>query len=110
VTFQPDQVLMTEGEPGDRYILIASGAVEVTVDGEHVRECGPGNGIGEIALLRHGPRTATATATTPVKAYEIGTDAFLEAVSAPFSWAAAVSVAAHRLGELMLIPRRAARS
>ena len=37
-------------------------------------------------------------------------DAFLEAVSAPFSWAAAISVATHRLGDLMLIPPRTARS
>jgi CRP-like cAMP-binding protein len=101
---------MTQGELGDRYILIASGAVDVIADGELVRKCGPGNGIGEIALLRHGARTATAVARTPVEAYSIGTDAFLEAVSAPFSWAAAVSVATHRLGDLMLIPRRTARS
>ena len=110
VTFAPEQRLMTQGESGDRYLLIASGAVDVIADGELVRKCGPGNGIGEIALLRHGTRTATAIARTPVEAYAIGTDAFLEAVSAPFSWAAAISVATHRLGDLMLIPPRTARS
>lgn len=35
-------------------------------DGVHVADLGPGNFLGEIALLDHSPPTATVTCTTPV--------------------------------------------
>ncbi len=64
VTFGPGDVLMRQGEPGDTYIAIESGTVAIEVDGRSVATCGVGEGIGEIALLRRVPRTATATAST----------------------------------------------
>lgn len=98
VTFASGEALMTEGEPGDRYIVLEEGAVDVVGAGELLRTCGPGNGIGEIALLRRVPRTATAIARSPVRAYAIGTEAFMDAVSAPASAEAAALVVRERLG------------
>jgi Cyclic nucleotide-binding domain len=46
----------------------------------HHRE-GPGTGIGEIALLRSIPRTATVTAVDDVDAWSIDCETFLEAVT-----------------------------
>ena len=46
----------------------------------HHRE-GPGAGIGEIALLRAIPRTATVTAVDDVDAWTIDCETFLEAVT-----------------------------
>lgn len=55
-------VLITEGEPGDRYYVLGSGVLEVTRGGEHVHTMrDPGNGVGEISLLFDVPRTATVT-------------------------------------------------
>ena len=61
------QVLMREGEPGDRYVVIESGSVEVTAAGRPLRTLGPGHGIGEIALLRDIPRTATVITLEPTR-------------------------------------------
>jgi hypothetical protein len=81
VTFEPGQTLMREGEPGDAYYALADGTVEVSQAGEHVRFLGRGDGLGEIALLRSVPRTATVVATTPVTSYRLSRDPFLTAVT-----------------------------
>ena len=51
-----------EGDPADRFWIIERGHALVSIDGEHVRRLGPGDGFGEIALLRDVPRTATIDA------------------------------------------------
>lgn len=75
--------LMTQGEPGDRFIVIATGEVEVLVDGRPVHHLGPGAGVGEIALLRRSPRTATVRAVAAVTGYCVDAGTFLAAVSGP---------------------------
>ena len=72
--------MIREGDPGDRFYLIARGRAEVTQRGASLREVGPEEGIGEIALLRRVPRTATVTALTPLRVLAIERDRFLEAV------------------------------
>jgi CRP-like cAMP-binding protein len=57
-------VLMTEGRSGREFFVIVDGSVQVTRGGQDVRLLGPGDFLGEIALIDNGPRTATATATT----------------------------------------------
>ena len=69
LTFAPNDDLMRVGEPGDRFILIDSGTVEVEAAGAPVRTIGPGGYCGEIALLRDIPRTATVRAITQVTAF-----------------------------------------
>jgi MFS family permease len=75
--------LMTQGEPGDRYVVIASGEIEVFVDGHPVQRLGPGAGVGEVALLRRSPRTATVRAVTDVTGYSVDATTFLCAVAGP---------------------------
>jgi hypothetical protein len=62
VTYKANEVVMREGEPGDRYYIVASGRLEVTSGGRPIGTNGPGDGLGEIALLRRVPRTATVRA------------------------------------------------
>ena len=81
VRFAPGERLMTEGEPGDRYLVLAAGSVAVTSGGRDMGTQGPGEGLGEIALLREVPRTATVTALEPVEAWAIGRDTFLAAIT-----------------------------
>ena len=78
--FAAGTALMTEGEPGDRYFVIERGTVAVTVGGRELRRQGPGEGCGEIALLRRVPRTATVRALEPVEAWAIDLGTFLAAV------------------------------
>jgi len=83
MSFDPGDVVMRKGEPGDHYLLIAEGFVDVSNDGRALRTCGPGDGVGEIALLRTIPRTATVTAQTHVEGYSIDAPTFLSAVAGP---------------------------
>jgi MFS family permease len=97
VVFVRGDVVMRKGEPGDHYLLVTDGELEVSDEGRLLRTCGPGDGVGEIALLRQVPRTATVVARTPVTAFAIDARAFLAAVSGPTAAAAAEAVAAARL-------------
>ncbi len=81
VGFATGEALMTQGEPGDTYLVIDSGTVEVEIDGRFRHRQGPGDGIGEIALLREMPRTATVTALEPVRAWSVDCETFVDAVS-----------------------------
>ena len=90
----PGVVAVREGEPGDRFYVVASGRVVVTRHGHPVRELGPGNSFGEIALLRDSPRTATVTAAEPTLLVSLHRAEFLRAVSTgPSVRAAAESTA-----------------
>ena len=73
VRAEPGQVLMRQGDQALSFILIKSGAAEVNHtggDGEVVLDSvGAGVIVGEIALLRNKPRTATVTATESLSGY-----------------------------------------
>jgi CRP-like cAMP-binding protein len=58
-----------------------AGTVEVTVDGAPVREQGPGEYFGEIALLRGSPRTATVVAREDVELRTLRREPFLATVT-----------------------------
>jgi hypothetical protein len=83
LAFAAGDTIMREGEPGDRFVVVASGEVEVSVDGRPMQRLGRGAGLGEISLLRRSPRTATVTAISPVTAYAIPASCFVAAVSGP---------------------------
>ena len=97
VRYPAGEVIMREGDAGDSYLIIAEGEVEVTARGRQVNRCGPGDGIGEIALLHSVPRTATVTATQPTSGLYLHRADFLAAIAGPTSSAAAEQIAAERL-------------
>ena len=61
------QVLAREGEFGHEFFVIVEGSAEVRRGGAHVADLGPGDFFGEMALLGEERRTATVTATSPMR-------------------------------------------
>jgi len=72
--------LIRQGDPGDAYYAIAAGELDVWQDGHFLRRCGRGEGVGEIALLRSIPRTASVRAHTAATVYALNREQFLTAV------------------------------
>ena len=58
---------MSEGDFGHSLFLVESGSADVLEHGEKVREVGPGEVLGEVAVLSSGRRTASVVATSPVQ-------------------------------------------
>lgn len=75
------RVVFREGEPGDRFYVVESGRVDVTIRDEFVRSLGHGASFGEIALLRDIPRTATVTAAGDTVLRAIDRDTFIAVVT-----------------------------
>lgn len=73
--------VVVEGDAGDRYYVIESGQAEVRIGGQLIRVLGPGQGFGEIALLRDVPRTATVTAIGTLDLLALEREPFLEAMT-----------------------------
>jgi CRP/FNR family transcriptional regulator, cyclic AMP receptor protein len=67
VQHKADTVIAREGERGIGLFLILEGECRVSIGGRTKAKLGPGDFFGEVALLDGGPRTATVTATTPVR-------------------------------------------
>jgi len=71
-------VVCSEGEIADRWWIVVDGLAEVTVGGLYVATIGPGESIGELALLDAQPRSATVTASTDMVVHEVDGALFLE--------------------------------
>ena len=92
------QVILRKGDESDRFLVIVSGAVEVTDDGRVLRTEGPGDYFGEIGLLRDVPRTATVTATEDTDLLVLARGDFLGAMTGEESIRAGEEIVTYRLG------------
>lgn len=79
--FGAGETILTQGERGDAFFVIADGTVHVSPAEGAPKRLGPGESFGEIALLREVPRTATVVATTDVEVLELPGEEFVAAVS-----------------------------
>jgi CRP-like cAMP-binding protein len=68
-TFRAGETVTAEGSSGVGFFVIGEGSAEVTAGGTQVRELGPGDHFGEIALISGSDRTATITAKTDLRCY-----------------------------------------
>jgi CRP/FNR family transcriptional regulator, cyclic AMP receptor protein len=59
--------LTDQGRPGQEAYVILEGKAGVHINGELKAEVGPGEIVGEMALIDHHPRIATVRAITPLK-------------------------------------------
>jgi len=79
--YEPDQVVVAEGQTGLGLYCIQAGRVRVTKNSAHgereIRNMGPGETFGEISLLDDRPRSATVTAVEPTTAVLLDKSQFL---------------------------------
>ena len=75
-------VLTTEGEVGEEFYVIERGVVTITAREQLLRTLGPGDFLGEIAILFNSTRTATAVATEPGSLLVLPKADFLELLAA----------------------------
>src|SRR5436190_24178457 len=66
-TFTEGEIAIEEGRGGAGFWLIEEGDATVSIGGDIVRNLGPGDYFGEVALLDDGPRSATVTAGTDMR-------------------------------------------
>lgn len=69
--YEPGAVIVKQGDPGIGFFLIVDGQVEVSHDGHHIRDMGPGEFFGELALLEERARTATVTAKARTRCLQL---------------------------------------
>jgi MFS family permease len=75
------KAVFRQGDPADRFYVIETGTADVIGDGHLVTTLGPGDGFGEIALLRRVRRTATVGAVTDLELQALTCDRFLPIVT-----------------------------
>ena len=80
IDLRDGHVLTREGRSGREFFILVEGTASVTQDGTTIAELKEGDWFGEIALLTHRPRTATVTATSPVRVLVLTDRAFRRVV------------------------------
>jgi MFS family permease len=103
VEMKAGTTIFRQGDPGDAFYVVESGAVEVDAPGKPAIVLERGGFFGEIALLRDTARTATVSARSDGRLFALGRDAFVGAVTGY----AESHDAANRVVNVRLAPPRA---
>lgn len=100
VTFAAGETIFAKGDPGDRMFVITAGTVRIA-DGERViATLGPGELLGELALIDASPRSADAVAETACALAPIDRPRFLFLVQqTPYFAVQVMQAMAERLRE-----------
>jgi CRP/FNR family cyclic AMP-dependent transcriptional regulator len=75
--------LTKEGTPGREAFFVLEGTARVTAEGHVVAHIGPGDFVGEFALIDAGPRSATVTAESPMRVLAFDAPAFASLLDDP---------------------------
>jgi CRP/FNR family transcriptional regulator, cyclic AMP receptor protein len=95
------QILTREGQAGHEFFIVLEGEVEVRQDDRVIATRGPGDYLGEIALLAKRPRTATVVATTPVSVEVLSRPEFMSLLAeAPELSEQIMATVAQRLADI----------
>lgn len=77
-SFHDGELVMLEGYHGEQFLLIVAGQAEITRHGEHVATLGPGDFLGEVALIDHHDRNATVRAVGRLKTLSLDEEQFAQ--------------------------------
>jgi len=88
--YEPGEMIIREGEEGDRFYLIRSGNVEILKEADSqltsMGKLEPGDFFGELALLKDEPRSASIKALTKVEVFSLARKKFKEVVRSSSSF------------------------
>lgn len=80
VLYPAGQVLVSEGELGDKMFILLEGELAITIEGRPIDRLRTGSVFGEMALVDSRPRSATVTAVSDCKIIPIDRERFAEMV------------------------------
>jgi CRP-like cAMP-binding protein len=89
VSFEPGEIILRQGDPGDFYYVITEGRAQVVLEDrsrnqeEELAQLGVGRGFGEEALVSGEPRNATVRALTRCSLMRLSSAAFTRLLKAP---------------------------
>lgn len=100
-TYQPNQVIVTQGRGGEGMFTIISGHAEAVLemaDGTKtvVNEFGPTDFFGEVSMLDMGPRTASVVATQETECLVLSRSDFISLMENDAEMATQVAIALAR--------------
>ncbi len=101
-SYNSDELIISQGEMGDKFYLIKKGSVGVRIKNaegleQEVATLSEGDFFGEIALLKEVPRTATCWAKEGVEVWSLDKESFTHYVKERFS----VSISVERAIEIL---------
>ena len=100
-TFTAGQVIFKEGQPGDVMYVVIDGTSDILVHDKVINSIGPGEILGEMALLDNEPRSTTAIANTDCKLVPVDQKRFTYLVQeAPYFAIQVMRTMAERLRHL----------
>jgi CRP/FNR family transcriptional regulator, cyclic AMP receptor protein len=70
------RVIIRQGRRGSEFFIILDGRVRIERDGNVLSELGPGDFLGEIALVDGRPRTASAITEEPSRLFVLTSQSF----------------------------------
>ena len=97
ISFAAGEELATTGDAAGRYYLVLEGQAEVAVNESRRVSLGPGAGIGEVALLDGGSRSATVVASTPLRTFSLAAWNFKPLLERPPIAEAVIALLVRRL-------------
>ena len=76
--FKKDDIIINEGEPGDKFYIVKKGQVDISVKNKYIRTLNEKEYFGERALFFNEKRNATITAKVDVETYYLKQNDFLD--------------------------------
>ena len=76
--YEPGDVLMLEGSPGDAFFVLVDGQCTIRKGDQDIATVGAGSPLGDMALVSRNPRTATVVAETHSRAIVVSREAFYQ--------------------------------